>query len=226
MNYQKIYDQIIDRAKTRQIEEGYVEKHHIVPKCLGGNNSKSNIVQLTAREHFICHQLLVEIYPNEPKLKHALFLMSIGKQKARNKHYKINNRTYERLKLEYALFLTGKKQSEKTKQKKSESMKKVWKNKTGEEMTNKANKVWETRTKNGTNIVTEEQAKNISKALLGRKTPWINKMISQYTLDDKWVMDWESKAEIMRDPRYGNVQGCTNGSQKTAYGYVWKFKEN
>ena len=128
MDYKKIYNQIIERAKTRQLE-GYVEKHHIIPKCLGGDDKKENIVQLTAREHFLCHKLLVEIYPKESKLKHALFLMSIGKQKTKNKHYKISSREYERLKLEYSLFLTGKKQSDKTKDKKSKSMKVIWHNK-------------------------------------------------------------------------------------------------
>jgi hypothetical protein len=225
MNYKRIYDQIIDRAKTRQIE-GYIEKHHITPRCMGGKNDKENIIQLTAREHFICHQLLVEIYPNESKLKHALFLMSIGKQKVKGKHYKISSRVYERLKLEYALFLTGKKQSNKTKQKKSESMKLVWVNKTEKEKSLIGSKRWETRNKNGTNVVTKEQAKNISKALLGRKMPWRTKQISQYSLDGIWIKDWESKAEIMRTPNYGNVQGCMNGTQKTAFGYIWKFKIN
>jgi hypothetical protein len=56
MNYEKIYDCIIKRAKTRKLE-GYVEKHHIIPKCMGGSNEKQNIVELTAREHFyvICY---------------------------------------------------------------------------------------------------------------------------------------------------------------------------
>jgi hypothetical protein len=225
MNYEKIYNQIIERAKNR-ILEGYVEKHHIVPKCLGGNNDKENIIQLTAREHFLCHQLLVEIYPNEPKLKHALFLMSIGKQKYKDKHHKISSRIYERLKLEYSLFLTGKKQSDKTKQKKSDSMKSVWASKSKEEKSLTGNKRWETRIKNKTNIVTEEQKENISKALTGRKMPWRTKQISQYTLEGKWIKDWESKAEIIKQSEYGNVQGCINGSQKTAYGYIWKLKEN
>jgi hypothetical protein len=84
MDYQRIYNQIIERAKTRQLD-GYKEKHHIVPKCLGGSNDKINLVELTAREHFICHVLLCEIYPKENKLKHALFLMAIGKQKIKEK---------------------------------------------------------------------------------------------------------------------------------------------
>ena len=84
MDYQKIYNQIVEKAKNRMLE-GYKEKHHIIPKCLGGNNDKDNLVELTAREHFLCHMLLCEIYPKEYKLKHALFLMAIGKQKVKEK---------------------------------------------------------------------------------------------------------------------------------------------
>ena len=80
MNYQKIYNQIIERAKNRQLE-GYKEKHHVIPKCIGGLNDKENLVELTAREHFLCHRLLCEIYPNNQKLLWALWLMAIGKQK-------------------------------------------------------------------------------------------------------------------------------------------------
>ena len=63
MNYKVIYDNIINRAKNRTIT-GYVEKHHIIPRSLGGTNSKKNIVILTAREHFLCHYMLIHIYKN------------------------------------------------------------------------------------------------------------------------------------------------------------------
>ena len=39
----------------------YVEKHHIIPKSMGGNNSNENIAILTAREHFVCHLLLTKM---------------------------------------------------------------------------------------------------------------------------------------------------------------------
>jgi hypothetical protein len=74
MNYEKIYNQIIERSKTRLLTE-YKEIHHVIPKCMGGTNDKDNLATLTAREHFICHQLLCEIYPNEHKLKLALNMM-------------------------------------------------------------------------------------------------------------------------------------------------------
>jgi hypothetical protein len=226
MNYQRIYDQIIERAKIRQIE-GYIEKHHITPRCIEGSDDKNNIVQLTAREHFICHMLLCEMYPNEPKLKHALFLMSIGKQKAKNKHYKISGRTYERLKLEYSLFLTGKKQKDKTKQKKSESMKLVWANKTDKEMTDKAQKIWNTRRKNNT-LSTDQQRQNISKALKGRKITWDrgrNQIIEQYDTQGNFIKEWPSIEEAKRQIG-GDIQACCKGKQKTAGGFIWKIKIN
>lgn len=56
------YDRLIERARIRKLE-GYVEKHHILPKCIGGSNDKTNIVSLTPEEHYVAHQLLVKIYP-------------------------------------------------------------------------------------------------------------------------------------------------------------------
>lgn len=61
MNYQKIYDSLIVRSRNR-ILVGYIERHHIIPKCMGGTNEPSNLAELTPEEHFLCHQLLLKIY--------------------------------------------------------------------------------------------------------------------------------------------------------------------
>jgi hypothetical protein len=74
MDYNKIHNNIIDRAKNRKLE-GYVEKHHIIPKCMNGSNEPNNLVILTAREHFLIHWLLHEIYPNNTDLKYAFWSM-------------------------------------------------------------------------------------------------------------------------------------------------------
>jgi hypothetical protein len=42
MNYQKIYNDLIHRAQYRDVE-GYVENHHIVPKCLKGNTDAQSL---------------------------------------------------------------------------------------------------------------------------------------------------------------------------------------
>lgn len=62
MDYKKIHDQIILMAKNRGAISGYFERHHVKPKSMGGNDAKSNIVKLTAREHYLVHWLLFKIY--------------------------------------------------------------------------------------------------------------------------------------------------------------------
>jgi len=94
MNYKLIYDRIIERARARKLE-GYKEKHHIIPKSLGGLNSKDNLVELTAKEHFICHKLLVKIYPDNAKLKFALLAMCNLKNKVHKRSYIITANEYE-----------------------------------------------------------------------------------------------------------------------------------
>lgn len=75
MNYKLHYDRLIKRAQGRKLS-GYRERHHIVPKCLGGDNSKANVVELTAEEHYVAHQLLVKIYPTSERLAWAAMNMT------------------------------------------------------------------------------------------------------------------------------------------------------
>lgn len=93
MDYVKVYNQIIQRAKGRLLV-GYVEKHHIVPKCLGGANDSTNLVNLTAREHFLCHWLLARMYPDNYRLVYAFNMMCfcVGRKQVR---YTPSSRTVE-----------------------------------------------------------------------------------------------------------------------------------
>ena len=79
MNYTNHYDRLITRAKTRSYV-GLTESHHIMPKCAGGSNDKTNLVDLTPEEHYTAHLLLVKIYENNvatyKKLLHACRLMT------------------------------------------------------------------------------------------------------------------------------------------------------
>jgi hypothetical protein len=103
MEYLKIYNRIVERATNRDVL-GYVEKHHIIPKCLGGDNKKSNIVLLTAKEHYICHKILCEIYPNESKLKYAFWRMcNVANNKYQERNYKVSAKVYSRIKGEISL---------------------------------------------------------------------------------------------------------------------------
>ena len=98
MNYEQIYNQLIDRARTRVLT-GYKERHHITPRCIGGNDDASNLVDLTAREHFIAHKLLCEIYPTIKGIQLAFWAMVVYKSKKNQRTYKISNREYESIRL-------------------------------------------------------------------------------------------------------------------------------
>ena len=84
MNYVLHYDRLIARARTRVLI-GYRERHHVLPRCMGGSNAKYNIVELTAEEHYVAHQLLVKIHPGIGALAIAAVWMS--KQCVGNKAY-------------------------------------------------------------------------------------------------------------------------------------------
>jgi NUMOD3 motif len=102
MNYGKVYNQIIERAKS-QIRDGYLERHHIVPKCLGGSNDISNLVLLTAREHYLCHWLIAK-QTNDKRLWLAFSMMSISS----DKHQRIrSSRLFERAKIARSYAMLG-----------------------------------------------------------------------------------------------------------------------
>lgn len=85
MNYKKLYELLIKRAKNRELINGYYEVHHILPKSLGGTNLEDNLVKLTAREHFIAHKLLFNIYRNR-QMGYAFHMMCVdryGERKSR-----------------------------------------------------------------------------------------------------------------------------------------------
>ena len=75
MDYKKHYDLLIETRKGLNRENIYIEKHHIIPICMGGNNSRDNLINLTAREHFLAHWLLWRIYKND-KLGNAFYAMT------------------------------------------------------------------------------------------------------------------------------------------------------
>ena len=57
---------MVEKARTCPCVEGqYLEKHHIIPKSLGGTNDASNLVKFTARQHYIAHLLLYKIYKDK-----------------------------------------------------------------------------------------------------------------------------------------------------------------
>lgn len=100
MNYQRIYNEFInDRLLKQNKISGYSEKHHILPRSLGGDDSSGNIIRLTAQDHYFAHELLAAIHGGSMWV--ALFFMS-GKNTNSAVSAKINRSMYEKSKIEMA----------------------------------------------------------------------------------------------------------------------------
>lgn len=101
--YTNTYYNIINNAKSRTLScDVYTEKHHIIPNSLGGDNSKDNLIVLTAREHFICHWLLTKmtLYESRRKMVYALKMMFANK--TTNRYTIPSARLYQLLKIKFS----------------------------------------------------------------------------------------------------------------------------
>lgn len=105
--YTKIYYQITSRAKDRKLTE-YKERHHIIPSSLGGDNKKENLVYLTAREHFICHWLLVKMTSgnDRSKMLYALNMMRVKNDLQNRYSTIITSRVYEKYRKELSSLIS------------------------------------------------------------------------------------------------------------------------
>jgi len=101
MDYSKLYDRLILSAKSR-VFDGYTEKHHVLPKCLGGDDSEDNLVSFTPEEHYVAHQLLVKMYPNNSKLLFSALMMCVDARGDR-----VSNKRYSWLKRRFSELQTG-----------------------------------------------------------------------------------------------------------------------
>lgn len=174
---------------------GYVEVHHVVPVCMGGTNARFNLVQLTAEEHFVAHQLLCKMYPENRSLAFAVQAMTASNSVSQ----RTANKLFGWIRRRYAKAQKGRVKSAQEKANISAARRKVpprvfsaearanmaaarrktWEQRrqTGEHLVIGA-KVKEARLKNGTYNFSDEHKKNIGLSGLGR-TPW-NKGVTGY----------------------------------------------
>lgn len=83
--YTKWYFSIVSSAKALGDRiPGYTEKHHIIPKSMGGTDSPDNIVRLSAKQHFVCHHLLTRMVNGENRRKAWKGLRSMSIMEAPN----------------------------------------------------------------------------------------------------------------------------------------------
>lgn len=75
ITYEEFINNILDTRGRFNCGEEYHERHHIVPKCMGGSNDEENLIDLFAREHFEAHRLLALENPSNKGLQFAWWNM-------------------------------------------------------------------------------------------------------------------------------------------------------
>lgn len=93
-HYYSRYQKFIASLQGQRID-GYYELHHIVPRSLGGNDNKSNLVALTARQHYVAHWMLARAMGGSAA--RAFFMMSNF-----GRYGSVNSTTYEKARKEYS----------------------------------------------------------------------------------------------------------------------------
>jgi hypothetical protein len=181
--YNNWYWNIIENSKMRILENNaYTERHHIIPKSLGGTDSKENIAILTAKEHFICHLLLPKMVAGKDKhrMSYAVWQMTMINKRAR---YRISSRMYELLRKQLAESLRGVPLTE-------EHKKKIGlKSKGRKPMLGKTH--------------SEETKKKISESKIGVSTP--KSAETRKKMSDTWKKIAPDRAGD-KNPMYGNKQ--------------------
>ena len=76
MKYLEHYQKLIEKhGTTSKPLDGYYERHHILPRCMGGKDIYSNLVYLDARCHLLAHWLLFKSFDDVKGLKIAYTTM-------------------------------------------------------------------------------------------------------------------------------------------------------
>jgi len=170
--YSKCYYNIVNRAKSRTMDaKTYVEKHHIMPKSLGGSNDPENIVKLTAREHLICHRLLIKMTEGKAKSKMAFAAWRIVFVSNTHKRHAVSARTYASIRNEVAI---ARKNSKGSFKHSPESKEKISKGNTGKRLGKTLTPEWcknigLSRKGEVRGPLSESTVKKISNSLLGKK---------------------------------------------------------
>lgn len=232
MDYKKIYDNFMkDRLekKPERLSEKkkgfYFEGHHILPKSKGGEGNSnrpknnSNIVLLTAREHFLSHWILWRIYRDRSTALSFHKMLSVNKNQNRTS----SSRGYEEARQAFRMTNIGNQHgkgktrivSDEQKQKQSKLMKGRYSGSKNPFFNKKHSDETKDKIRKSREGINKEKVWNYK----GKKLILKNNIV---------VTELETTEEVARfiGCSESNVRHVLQGAQKTAKGYEIKyFKE-
>ncbi len=106
MSYAEFIQTILDTRGRFACGDEYHERHHILPKCMGGTNDDDNLIDLFAREHFEAHRLLALENPDNNGLAYAWWMMCHVKDKTQDR-YQVTAEEYEESRIKFSKFMSG-----------------------------------------------------------------------------------------------------------------------
>lgn len=116
LTYKEFIQNILDTRGRFACGNEYHERHHIVPKCMGGTNDEDNLIDLFAREHFEAHRLLAKENEDNNSLVLAWTCMAFPKNNYEQR-CEISPEEYEEARIAISKAMTGRKLSDETKKK-------------------------------------------------------------------------------------------------------------
>ena len=250
--YEEFINNILETRGRFACGNEYHERHHILPKCLGGNNDEENLIDLFAKEHFEAHRLLALENPDDYKLVYAWNMMCNSK----NSDYKITEKEYEEARKHHANAMSGENNPNYGKIMSEDQRKKLSESKIGNKHPNWGKHLSEDTRKKMSLAATgkgnpfygkhlsEYHKKKISNAMQGEKNHFYGKhhseetkkkiseankgnnikKVIQYGLNGEIIKIWDSIIKAEKHFCLNNcISPCCRGKQETAGGYHWKY---
>ena len=210
--YEEFINNVLETRGRFACGDEYHERHHIVPKCMGGTNEEKNLIDLFAREHFEAHRLLALENPDSDKLAYAWWMMSHARGNDNQQWYELTPDEYNEARIAFVNSITGenhpnygKHYTEATKQKISEARK-------GQHPSEEARKKMSESRKGEKNYnygkpISDEQKKKLSESLKGKMcgtdNPFYGKHHSEETKQIMSSIAKERLQDSKNHPNYG-----------------------
>lgn len=218
LTYNEFIQNILDTRGRFGVPEGeYKERHHIVPKCMGGANDKNNLIDLYAKEHYIAHELLAKENPHNSVLNYVWAMMSNRIKDKTGEECISSPEDYETARKAMAAFLSsdrlGKKFTDEHKANLSKAL-------TGRVMTDEwRNKISQNHYRGPHPMLgkhhSEESRRHIKEAAQNRSEQWHKRQSESHmgkTHTDEWKQYMSERNSGENNPNYGNHKLRGKGS--------------
>lgn len=217
MTYAEFIRGIIDERGRFGVPRGeYKERHHIIPKCIGGTNDEENLIDLYAREHYVAHKLLVQDNPDCTKLWYALWNMATFKGSTR-KREEITPEEYEYLRKEFSKRISGKNHPNFGTHLSEERRRFISEFNRQDAKTN----LWRWG-----RVLSEETKQKIAKSRSGIPSATRRK-VKQMDKAGECIRVWDYVYQVTQELGFdsSNIVKCARGKMRTAYGYIWAYAD-